>query len=338
MPPLFEPPAAGIVADVRRKLPLYISDFADGFSVKGLASITFLFFACLAPAIGFGGLMGVATAGQIGAVEMITATSLCGISYALLSGQPLTIVGSTGPVLAFTTALYALSARLGLAFLPFYGWVGLWSAGALACASLFSVSNVVHRFTRFTDETFSALISLIFISEALGNLGALVASPSVPCATACLSVLVAAAVYVPATALKSLRGSRLFRRPVRAVLADFAPTIGMLAAVGAGAAATARWGVHLPALAVPATFGTTTGRRWLVQLGLTPVWARWAAAVPAAMASVLLFMDQVRGHLDHPSPRPPAASEHSLSHPLSRRTRVLLPRRRRGAPTRAWRR
>ena len=53
---------------------------------------------------------------------MILATAYNGILYALFSGQPLTIIGSTGPVLAFTIVLYKTAVRLGLNFLPLYSW------------------------------------------------------------------------------------------------------------------------------------------------------------------------------------------------------------------------
>lgn len=43
---------------------------------------------------------------------MIAATALCGMVYAAFSGQPLTIIGSTGPVLAFIAVLYKTAARL----------------------------------------------------------------------------------------------------------------------------------------------------------------------------------------------------------------------------------
>ena len=67
----------------------------------------------------------------------------------------------------------------------------------------------------------------------------------------------------------------------------------MAAGVCASAAITWRYGLALPALSLPTPFGTTSGRPWLTALAATPVWARWAAIVPAAMNSVLLFMDQV---------------------------------------------
>jgi hypothetical protein len=46
--------------------PSYASDFRDGANLKGLAASFFLFFACLAPAVAFGGLLGKATQGQVG--------------------------------------------------------------------------------------------------------------------------------------------------------------------------------------------------------------------------------------------------------------------------------
>lgn len=48
------------------QLPHYGTDFKDGANLKGLAASFFLFFACLAPAVAFGGLLGKATQGQVG--------------------------------------------------------------------------------------------------------------------------------------------------------------------------------------------------------------------------------------------------------------------------------
>ena len=87
----------GIVADIKRRMPHYAADFKDGFSGKSLGVSLFLFFACLAPAIIFGGLLHEKTGGQIGAVEMIVASAACGIIYALFSGQPLIILAEPGP-------------------------------------------------------------------------------------------------------------------------------------------------------------------------------------------------------------------------------------------------
>ena len=51
----------GLIDDLKRKLPFYISDFRDGLNFQCLSSIMFMYFACLSPIITFGGLLGTAT-------------------------------------------------------------------------------------------------------------------------------------------------------------------------------------------------------------------------------------------------------------------------------------
>lgn len=96
----------GFINDIKRKKPWYLSDFKDGISVQSIASFFFIYFACLTPIITFGGLLGEATENRIAAMESLVAGLICGVTYGLFSGQPLTILGSTGPVLVFETILY----------------------------------------------------------------------------------------------------------------------------------------------------------------------------------------------------------------------------------------
>ena len=55
--------------------------------------------------ITFGGLMGEATHDMMGTMETMVAGCVCGIIFAIFSGQPLTILGSTGPMLVFEKIL-----------------------------------------------------------------------------------------------------------------------------------------------------------------------------------------------------------------------------------------
>jgi len=84
----------------------YWSDFKDAAATQCLASFAFLYFACLTPIITFGGLLGKATDNNMAAIESLVSGFICGIGYGFFSGQPLTILGSTGPVLVFETILY----------------------------------------------------------------------------------------------------------------------------------------------------------------------------------------------------------------------------------------
>ena len=51
----------GLIADIRRKLPWYGSDFTDCLHIQCVASVIFLFLATLTPNVTFGGLLGQAT-------------------------------------------------------------------------------------------------------------------------------------------------------------------------------------------------------------------------------------------------------------------------------------
>jgi hypothetical protein len=59
--------------------------------------------------------------------------------------------------------------------------------------------------------------------------------------------------------------------------------------------------IPLPKLAVPASISTTSGRPWLVPLFSIPPWAIFAAAIPAILVTVLIFLDQVGGSYSQPA-------------------------------------
>ncbi|MDH5493088.1 MAG: hypothetical protein OEY14_14130, partial [Myxococcales bacterium] len=195
----------GILNDVKRRLPSYGSDWRDGFHPKILASVLFLFFACFAPAVAFGGLLSVLTEGSIGAVEMILATFVCGTVYALASGQPMTILGSTGPVIVFMGIVYELCRSLDIPYFPTLACIGLWTALILIILAATDASRLIRHFTRFTDETFAALIALIFVVEALRDTFKGFASPEIPYDTALLSLVLAIGTYAIATQLSRFR-------------------------------------------------------------------------------------------------------------------------------------
>jgi len=293
-PPLFETVFKGICRDYKMRLPLYKSDIADGLNTQCLAATLFLFFACLAPAVGFGALFGAATNGAIGTMEMVSSTAMCGFIYALTSAQPLTIIGSTGPVLAFVATLVALAKKMSLPFLPLYAWTGIWTSGILLASSFTSGSNLVKYLTRFTDEIFSTLISFIFVFEAFQNIGHSFTDPASSFTKGLMTLIVAVSTYLTAGTLRGLRSTVYFNKRIRKHISNFGPTLGVLAG-----ALIARWAklsqgasAALPSLTIPQTFATTSGRPWMIPIWDLPVWARWGAFLPALMATVLLFLDQ----------------------------------------------
>lgn len=103
--------------DIKRRAKFYLSDFKDGFNLQCLLTSIFLYFSVFAPNVAFGSLLNKKTDGWLGVSEVILATCMCGILFGLLAGQPLIIIGATGPVLVFEQTIYVVTYVYSLSFL-----------------------------------------------------------------------------------------------------------------------------------------------------------------------------------------------------------------------------
>uniref|UniRef100_A0A8B9DYM8 Anion exchange protein n=1 Tax=Anser cygnoides TaxID=8845 RepID=A0A8B9DYM8_ANSCY len=330
----------GLVRDIRRKAPWYRSDFSDALHIQCLSAVLYIYLATVTNAITFGGMLGDATANMQGVLESFLGTAFAGSIFCLFSGQPLTILSSTGPVLVFERLLFSFSEDYSLDYLEFRLWIGLWVAffGLVLVAT--EASHLVQYFTRFTEEGFCALISLIFIYDSLKKMLSLAegcppwpsdsgcphpwplsscslpASPQPPAAPAwlsraqCLSrggqLLGASCQYVPdiallsfllfggtflcCTALKHFKSSRYFPTGLRKLVSDFSIILAILIFCAIDVAL----GLETPKLLVPSELKPTNPTRgWIVlPFGANPWWVCLAAAVPAVLVTILIFMDQ----------------------------------------------
>lgn len=298
----FETFGVGVQRDFLNRIGEYKSDITDGLQSQVLAATMFLFFACLAPAIGFGSVLGAATRGstgpQMGVIEMVASTSISGVLYAILSAQPVQLIGPQGPVIAYIAALYQVSVMLGVPFLPFYACIGLWTSGFLALFALVSASNKTSLLTRWTDEIFSVLVSTLFLAQAVTDVSKSFVAGASGAVTALLTLTCCSLTFGTATVLKSLPRTRYFTAKIRKHLSNFAPAIGVVIGSLAARAAKIQWGKvgHLSGLQLPAQFVTSTGRPWLVENGAVTSGLSTSilcfAAVPALLAAILLYLDQ----------------------------------------------
>ncbi|KAM4579721.1 sodium bicarbonate cotransporter 3 isoform 2-T2 [Odontesthes bonariensis] len=348
----------GLVNDIRRKAPFLWSDVRDAVSLQCLASILFLYCACMSPVITFGGLLGEATKGNISAIESLFGASLTGVAYSLFAGQPLTILGSTGPVLVFEKILFKFCSDFSLSYLSLRTSIGLWTAFLCILLVATDASSLVCYITRFTEEAFAALICIIFIYEALEKLvhlgelfpinmhshldnltfytcqcsppanasadvrqawrsknltsenieweqlstedcrdlkGEFVGSacghsgPYVP-DVLFWSVILFFTTFFLSSFLKQFKTKRYFPTKVRSTISDFAVFLTIMIMVLVDYLV----GVPSPKLKVPDRFEPTSKNRgWLISpLGPNPWWTLLAAAVPALLCTILIFMDQ----------------------------------------------
>ena len=86
-------PFSGLRGDIALRLPTYLEDWRAGLTVKTVGAVLFLYFACLAPVVAFGGALQLATQGSLGIIECIISRGVCGMAYAVLAGQPMTFIG-----------------------------------------------------------------------------------------------------------------------------------------------------------------------------------------------------------------------------------------------------
>ncbi|XP_069586109.1 sodium bicarbonate cotransporter 3 isoform X1 [Ranitomeya imitator] len=348
----------GLMLDIKRKAPFFLSDFKDALSLQCLASVLFLYCACMSPVITFGGLLGEATQNRISAIESLFGASLTGIAYSLFAGQPLTILGSTGPVLVFEKILFKFCKDYHLSYLSLRTSIGLWTAFLCLLLVATDASSLVCYITRFTEEAFAALICIIFIYEALEKLyhlgenyafnmhndldlltkySCVCAEPAAP-SNQTLAAWMAKNItasevpwsnltvsqcidhhgsfegpacgrhgpYIPdvffwcvilffttfflSSFLKQFKFKNYFPTKVRSTISDFAVFLTIVIMVLIDYLV----GIPSPKLHVPEKFEPTLkDRGWIIDpLGPNPWWTLLAAAIPALLCTILIFMDQ----------------------------------------------
>ena len=80
----------GVRDDIRKRSPLYAQDWYDGLRnpAKSAGACLFLYFAVLAPAVAFGGVMQTATCGALGPRDVLLSCGLSGMAYAYCERRP----------------------------------------------------------------------------------------------------------------------------------------------------------------------------------------------------------------------------------------------------------
>ncbi|XP_058476762.1 anion exchange protein 2a isoform X3 [Solea solea] len=310
----------GLIKDVTRRYPQYVSDLRDALNAQCMAAIIFIYFAALSPAITFGGLLGEKTEGLIGVSELIVATAMQGLVFSVLGAQPLLVIGFSGPLLVFEEAFYTFCKVGGIEYLTGRVWIGFWLVFIVLLTVAFEGSILVRFVSRFTQEIFSFLISLIFIYETFAKLvkifqehplqncyhgnntsscnvtsvtvnsGKVVGEPN----TALLSLVLMSGTFFIAVYLRKFKNSCFFPGRLRRIIGDFGVPIAILIMVLVDNSVD---DTYTQKLSVPSGFSVSSPdkRGWLVSPlgsdGLFPVWMMVASVLPAILVFILIFME-----------------------------------------------
>ncbi|KAG5668130.1 hypothetical protein PVAND_016082 [Polypedilum vanderplanki] len=309
----------GMINDIKRRFPMYKSDILDGLNSETFAATLFLYFAGLATAVTFGGLIDEKTTRLIGISETLASSCLVGMIFHAFASQPLVFVGTTGPLILFDEALYQFCEEMSFNFLTVRVYIGIWLTIIALTISAFEGSVYVRLFTRFTQEIFSALITLIYIVETvltlvnnyqrhpllleynsqsstdttttmmqlqtLDRMGP-INRPN----TALFSTLLTLGTFCLAYFLKVFRNSKFLGRNTRRALGDFGVPIAITTFVLVDYFVPQ---VYTDKLNVPDGISPSdpTEREWKIPFMPIPLWIPFAAIVPAFLAFILIFME-----------------------------------------------
>ncbi|XP_052688843.1 solute carrier family 4 member 11-like isoform X2 [Crassostrea angulata] len=166
------PLGQGLIRDLKRRLPHYVSDFRDGFvgnkTIHKVTSTTFfLYFACVLPNIAFGMLNDNNTAGVIDVQKVLFSQCVGGLLFAVFGGQPLIVLLTTAPLALYTKIIYSICEDFDLNFNAMFACTGLWNAFFLLIFVFFNTSKLMKYSSRSTEEVFSLFITFAFSADAI---------------------------------------------------------------------------------------------------------------------------------------------------------------------------
>lgn len=164
---LFGYPFSGIIKDVRGRLPYYLSDWTDSWNYRVVPSTVFMYFANLLPAIAFAQDSFDRTNNAFGVNEVLLASAIGGIVFGLFAGQPLCIVGVTGPISIFNYTVYDIIAKKGVPYFPFVCWICLWSMVMHFVIASFNWINSLRYVTLFSCDIFGFFINIVYIQKGI---------------------------------------------------------------------------------------------------------------------------------------------------------------------------
>ena len=170
-PKMFEFMAAGIKTDIRNRAPYYKDDWGRPKSyITVINAIFFAFIVQLIPALIFADRMDAQTQGHLATAETLLSAGIIGVIYAVISGQPLVLLGITGPVAMLLGTSYGLAQQFEAEYWPFFWWLCFWTAMLHFATAVLGLVNFVWYISPFTTQIFEFFIASSFIFESISDL------------------------------------------------------------------------------------------------------------------------------------------------------------------------
>ncbi|XP_008781062.2 probable boron transporter 2 [Phoenix dactylifera] len=305
-------PLRGIKNDLRGRLMCYKQDWTGGFraGIRILAPTTYIFFASAIPVISFGEQLERNTDGILTAVQTLASTALCGITHSIVGGQPLLILGVAEPTVLMYTFMFDFAKdRKDLGpklFLPWTGWVCVWTAFLLLLLAILGACSLINRFTRLAGELFGLLIAMLFMQQAIKGLvdefripkrdnpNALEFVPSWRFANGMFALVLSFGLLLTALRSRKARSWRYGTGWLRGFIADYGVPMMVLVWTGVSYIPSGNVPTGIPRrLFSPNPWSPGAYENWTVIKDMlnVPILYILGAFIPATMIAVLYYFD-----------------------------------------------
>ncbi|KAI6712434.1 inorganic anion exchanger [Diplocarpon mali] len=275
----------GMINDVRRRAPFYWSDWVDAWDYRVVPATVYMYFANILPALAFSLDMFTKTDMSYGVNEVLLASVLGSVVFAVFAAQPLVIVGVTGPITVFNYTVYDIMTPSGTNYFAFMALIGLWSLVMHWILAISNACNALKYVTRFSCDIFGFYVAFIYLQKGIQVLTRQGSAESFY-----LSIVVALLVLVVGYLCGVVGGSPLFQHYVRVFIKDYGTPLTLVFFTGFVHIGRMR-DVNLETLPTGTSFSPTSDRDWFVHFWDVRVSDVFIAIPFAILLTILFYFD-----------------------------------------------
>ncbi|GMM57927.1 hypothetical protein DAKH74_045430 [Maudiozyma humilis] len=225
-------PGMGIWLDLHDRLPLYGKDWTDAWDYRVIPSVIETYFNNLLPALAFAQDMFDRTDNAYGVNEVLLSSAMAGIVFGVMSGQPLCIVGVTGPVSIFNYTVYDIIKPLNTDYFGFMFWVCIWSMIFHFIMAITNLVGLLQYVTTFPCDIFGFFINVVYIQKGIQILILQFNNDNAPDAdnnaSGFASIVVALLMLIFGLIFKQFTRTPLLNHTIRTFISDYSTALSVL--------------------------------------------------------------------------------------------------------------
>nr|AKN21409.1 slc4a-3 [Schmidtea mediterranea] len=149
----------------------FLSDFYDGMKkdniVIVLCGLLYLYFVCLSPALTFGALLGELVSDKFSVQLVLASQGALLILFSLLGGNPLLVIGITGPMFLMESVIGKMAVNFDIPILIYRFIVAMYCSLIGLISLAINITWIMQKVRRSVEECFNAFVGLYFIFKSI---------------------------------------------------------------------------------------------------------------------------------------------------------------------------